>query len=78
MAIFKISYKSDDSGRTRKIGEAPSRKEAFELRDKKAAGIIKRWGCDPEDEAAAKAEVIGSKDMWAEWNGNHFIIEKVA
>ena len=78
MAIFKISYMSDDSGRTRKIGEAASLKEAFKLRDAKAAGIIKRWGCDAEDEAAAKTEVIGSKEKWIEWNGNHFIIEKVA
>lgn len=78
MASFKISYKNDDTGRTRQIGEAPTLIEARQLRVKKATDIIKRQGMDAGDEMAAITEINRNKGKWVEWNGLHFIIEKVA
>lgn len=78
MANYTISFQNDDTGRTRQLGEAPTLVEARQLRVKKAAAIIKKQGMDAEDELAALGTIARTKGKWIEWNGLHFIIEKVA
>lgn len=78
MANYTISFQNDDTGRTRQLGEAPTLVEARQFRVKKATAIIKKQGMDAEDEEAALAEIVRNKNKFVEWNGLHFIIEKVA
>ena len=76
MANFTILYTNDDTRRTRKIGESDSLTEALKIREKKAISIIKKLECDEEDEDKGIATVSGVQDLWCEWNGHHFVIQK--
>ena len=76
-AKFAVTYLDEDTGRSRVIGTANTVEEAFSIRDKKAKKILLDFGMDEEDEISALAEVVGNREKYVEWNGQHFEVKEV-